>query len=98
MWKDRVVPVRQDSSAFETDELLLFLRHSPFRRELPTIQAGPAMKARGRSRRTNVLEHRLVTVQGLARPVGADQAEHPMIDRIPLRRARREVRHCDRQS
>src|SRR5271166_4696629 len=36
--------------------------------------------------------------QGLASPVLTDEREQPMLDLVPLARARREMRHADREA
>ncbi len=56
------------------------------------------MKPCIRARRPNAFQDRFVTPQRLAGPIRADQAEHAVINRIPLRRSRRVMRHRDRQA
>jgi hypothetical protein len=51
------------------------------------IQLGLTPKTSGRGRGTNVVEYRLVAVKRLASPIGADQIEHPMFNRVPFRSA-----------
>jgi hypothetical protein len=54
----------------------------------PRIQRSAAVKACGRARSANMLQHDFVADQRLAGPlagpIGADQVEHAMFDRVPL--------------
>lgn len=61
------------------------------------IQPRRTRKALCRSGGSDKLQHRFVAHQRLASPVGTDQTKHAMLDRVPLRRTRREVRHRDCQ-
>src|SRR5512142_1589125 len=61
------------------------------------IQTGSAVESCGRPSPADVLQHRLVVDQRLTGPIRADQAEHPVLDRVPLRRPRRVVGHGDDQ-
>ena len=45
-----------------------------------------------------MLEDGLITLQGMTRPVGAEQVEHPMLNRIPFGRTRRVMRHRNLQA
>ena len=96
MWANRVVPLGQNFATHQANRRLLrgaeFL---PF--VFPQIQTGAAMKPGVRARCPNVLQDRFVASQRFASPVRADQAEHAVINRIPLRRPGREVRHRDCQ-
>src|SRR6185437_231066 len=64
----------------------------------PDVHVSSAMKSRVRTRRSNVFQDCFVTPQRFASPVRADQAEHSMIDGIPLGRSWRIVRHRNRQA
>src|SRR5690242_2824256 len=81
----------------QPDALLFFLRDLDLGGVLLAVQARPAPQPRLRGRRPDEPQDRLVAHQGLACPVAADLAEHPVFDQVPLRRRRREVPHRDRQ-
>ena len=48
------------------------------------VQISLTTKARGRGRRPNVVEHRLIAVQRMTCPVAANQVEHAMLNRVPF--------------
>ena len=89
---DYVVPIGKHSPPFPADVPALFLGRS-LGGVFLLIQAGPALKPLFRMRGPNVLQHGCVTGQRLAGPMGADQAEHALVKRIPFRCSRRIVRH-----
>ena len=96
MRTNRVVPVRVHGVTAEADRRLLggcdfFALVRVF------IQTRATMKTSIRARRPNVLQDRFVTSQRFAGPVCADQAEHAVIDGIPLRCPWRIVRYRDGQ-
>lgn len=62
------------------------------------IQLGLAPKTSGRGSGPNVVEDRLVAVERLASPIGADQTEHPMFNRVPFGSAGRVMGHGDNQA
>ncbi len=96
MWADRVVPLRQYFATHHANRR--FLRGADFLSLVfPEIQTGAAMKTCVRARCPNVFQDRFITPQRLAGPIRADQAEHAVINRVPLRRSWRVVRHRDRQ-
>src|SRR3984957_455356 len=97
MRANRVVPMRQNGTPLKSDGGLLFCRNLRATVVIASIQASATMEAGVRSRGADVLQHHLVTHQWFTRPVRADQAKHAVIDRIPLRRSGRKMRHGDRQ-
>src|SRR5437870_5204108 len=88
MRRNGVVPIGQDRARLESHPRLVRWRPSPSRAILVRIQDRPAMETRGRPRSAHVLEHRLVADQRFAGPIAADQAEHSVLDRVPLARSR----------
>ena len=97
MWADCVIPLGQYFATHQANRRLL--RGADFLSLVfPEIQTSPAVKPGVRARCPNVLQDHLVAPQRFASPVRADQAEHAVINRIPLRRSRRVMRHRDRQS
>ena len=89
MWPYRVVPLWQHSSWFQMNGRLFFLRDLTSGGITATIQTSTTSEASFRSRLLNPLEHDRITLQRFSRPILTDQAEHPMIDQIPLRSSRR---------
>src|SRR5437762_14030455 len=97
MWTDSIIPVRThlmrvaiDLGSFRRCEL-------HFGRVDRASQLCLTPKAVLRPRGSNKLQHCFVTDQRLARPVGANQANHAMFNRVPFGGAWREVRHRDRE-
>src|SRR5208283_2000781 len=89
MWPYRVVPLWQHFSWFQMNGRLFFLRDLTSGGITATIQTSTTSEASFRSRLLNPLEHDRITLQRFSRPILTDQAEHPMIDQIPLRSSRR---------
>ena len=87
MGPNGVVPIRQDRARLEPGPSLVCRPHLPPCGVLLRIQDRPAMESCGRPRPAYVLEHFLVADQWLSGPVAADQAEHPVVDRVPLARS-----------
>jgi hypothetical protein len=86
MWADRVIPLGQYFAMHQANRRLL--RGADFLSLVfPEIQTGAAMKPCVRARCPNVFQNRFVTSQRFAGPIRADQAEHAVINRIPLRRS-----------
>src|SRR6516162_4116988 len=75
---DCVVPAWRQRARLQPHPGLVFWCRPLSRWVVLPIQVGAAPKAGLRSRRANVLENGCVAYQGLARPVGADGAEHPV--------------------
>lgn len=97
MWANRVIPFGHDFATHEANRRLL--RAADFLSFVfPDVQTSAAMKSCVRARCPNVFQDRFVTPQRFASPVRADQAEHAMVNGIPLRRSGRKVRHGDRQT
>src|SRR5208283_1724056 len=63
---------------------LRFVGYLRLGRVEPGVQRCAATEARARSRRADVLQHDFVAGQRLAGPIGADQVEHAVLDRVPL--------------
>src|SRR4051794_8545327 len=95
---NRVVQLGPDRASLEPHARLLLGCHALLVGVLFGVETGTATQSRCRSRRADVLQDRLVTDQRLARPVGADPPEQPVLDRVPLRRPRRVVRDRDHQA
>ena len=87
MGPNGVVPIRQERARLEPGPSLVCRPHLPPCGVLLRIQDRPAMESCGRPRPAYVLEHFLVADQWLSGPVAADQAEHPVVDRVPLARS-----------
>src|SRR5208337_1227714 len=87
MGPNGVVPIRQARARLEPGPSLVCRPHLPPCGVLLRIQDRPAMESCGRPRPAYVLEHFLVADQWLSGPVAADQAEHPVVDRVPLARS-----------
>jgi|GEM_PF-38464 len=98
MWTNGVVPSWQDRARLESHSCLGCWRHLPASGILVRIQHSSTVEPFGRARSPYVLEHLLVACQRLSGPVAADQAEHAVVDRVPLRGSRRVVRHRDHQA
>jgi hypothetical protein len=96
MRANRVVPVGVNGSTFQADRCLL-LGGDPLPLVRMFVETSATMKTGIRARRPNVLQDRFVTSQRFAGPVRADQAEHAVIDWIPLRCPWGIVRHRDGQ-
>ena len=90
---DRVVQLGSHGAPLQPHSGLFLSGCTPPRRVVLPVHARTAMEARFRPSRADVLQDRLVTDQGLAAPVLADRAKHPVLDRVPLTRPRRVVRH-----
>src|SRR6266542_4818856 len=73
-----IVPSGQEPARLEVHPCLVRGRRSPSAGIVVPIQDRLATETRRRSRPADVLEYRLVAHQGLAGPVAADQAEHPV--------------------
>src|SRR6516225_1986383 len=93
--QDGVVPMRQNVCSSDPNRPLLILRDCGCFGILRRVQHGPTPQPGLRGRRADVVQHRLVALEGLALPVCTDGAEQPVLDRVPFRRARRIVRHRD---
>src|SRR3974377_2534990 len=89
MWTNGVVPSWQDRARLDLHSFLGCWRHLPASGILVRIQHSPTVEPFGRARSPYVLEHLLVACQRLFGPVAADQAEHAVVDRGPLRGSRR---------
>ena len=61
------------------------------------VQIGLTAKASRRSRGPNKIEDCLVTIQGMASPVGTNQVEHAMLNQVPFRCAGGIMGHSDNQ-
>src|SRR3954468_23820753 len=90
---DRVVQLRLHWASLQPHPGFFLSGGAPLRRVVLPVQARTAMEARFRPGRADVLQDRLVTDQRLAAPVGADRTKHPVLDRVPLTRSSRVVRH-----
>src|SRR6266705_3153248 len=86
MWANRVIPIGQHRPSLQADRCLFLRAYFPAYRVFVFIQTGATMEPRVRARCPNMLQHQLIAHQGFSRPVGTDQAEHAMVDWIPLRR------------
>src|SRR5262249_37854290 len=95
---DGVVPLGEYLPPPQPHARLLLRPDAAARLVGPRVQAGTTVEALPRPRPADVLQDRLVIPQRLARPVAADQAEHPVVDRVPLRRAGWQVGHGDSQA
>src|SRR5690349_2649255 len=62
------------------------------------IEFGPNAEASGGARGANELDDGLVIDERPSAPVLGDVAEHPMLDLVPLRGARGEMRDPDRET
>src|SRR6516165_8893230 len=87
--------MRQNVCSSDPNRPLLILRDCGCFGILRRVQHGPTTQPGLRGRRADVVQHRLVALEGLALPVCTDGAEQPVLDRVPFRRARRIVRHRD---
>src|SRR4051812_12981085 len=97
MWSDSVIPVRTQPMRVAID-LGSFRRcELHFGRVDGTIQPCLTLKAALRVGGPNKLHHRFITDQRLTGPVGADQTEHAMFNRVPFGSAWWEVCHGDRE-
>lgn len=94
---DRVIPFGKHPSPFYSNPLSLF-RSRSLGCVILAIQAGPAVKTSSRARGPDEFQDRFVGGQRLSGPVGADQTEHAMVDRIPLRSSRWIMGHSDDQA
>src|SRR5438105_3294693 len=97
MRTDSVVPLGEDLAGRQPHPRLLLPLDPPPTGVVAVVQTRPTMEARARSRSADVLQHHLVAGQRLARPVAADQAEHPVVYRVPLRCPSRVMRYRDGQ-
>ena len=61
-----------------------FLGYLDLGRVKPCIQRCEATEARARPCSTDVLQHDFIAGQGFAGPIGADQIEHVVLDRVPF--------------
>ena len=89
MWKD---PTR-----LQVDPCLLLCRDLQASFVLGLVQSHSAAETALGMRRANEFQDGLVTAQWLPRPVQTEGTEQAMLNRIPLRCARREMGHRDRQ-
>lgn len=94
---NRIVPIGKHLPPFQADLPSLFFGR-PLGFVFLLIQTGPTMKPRFRLRGANKFQHGFVAGQRFSSPVGADQTEHAMVDRIPFRRSWRIMRHGDDQA
>lgn len=62
------------------------------------VQIGLTTKISGRSRGPNKIEDCLVTIQGVASPVGTNQIEHAMLNQVPFGSTRGIMGHRDNQT
>lgn len=76
----------------------LFRRDGDSRLINRRIQIGLTTKASGRDGRADEIEHGVVTLQRVTRPVGTHQVEHAMLNKIPFRRAGGIMRDRDNQT
>jgi len=90
-WRDGVVPLAVEIMGTQSDSLHLLLRDLDLGRVAPCIQTGLDLQARRRRRRGDQLDNDLVAHQRPTTPVHRDVREQPMLDLVPLTRARREV-------
>src|SRR5271157_3993256 len=95
--QDGVVPLGQHPTALEPYPCPFFGTDFALLRIFPGVQAGLAVESLLRACPSDVLEDHFVARQRLSFPVVADQAEHPVVDRVPLARPRWVVRHRDHQ-
>src|SRR5438477_3186982 len=94
MRSDNVVPWRQAWMEANANLRSFFLRDC-FGRVIVGIQIGSTMEALFGAGGTDELKDCLVAGQWFSCPVAGNQTEHPMVDGVPLRRARRVVRDDD---
>src|SRR5262249_35537094 len=96
-WEDGVIPLAVEDVSLEME-----LLHGLSRDFDPCwirvlIQLADHRQARRGRRGRNQVDNHLVAHERLPAPVLADEGEQPMLDLVPLARARREVGHCDLQ-
>lgn len=98
MWLDSVIPMRSGAMRFQIDLRLLFggdlqagLIGSP-------VQVCPNLEAVRGGCGPDELKHSLVIHQRLSGPIGLNMAEQFVLNRIPLRRTRRQVGDSNRQA
>src|SRR5262249_8109308 len=93
-WEDGVIPLAVEDVSLEME-----LLHGLSRDFDPCwirvlIQLADHRQARRGRRGRNQVDNHLVAHERLPAPVLADEGEQPMLDLVPLARARREVGHC----
>ena len=67
-----------------TQSIKIFVRNFLLQFILGGVQLGLTPKTGGRRGGSNVIEDGLVTIQRFASPIGADQIEHAMFNRVPF--------------
>lgn len=90
---DSVIPIRKDAMWFQGDACPFLGADFQPRFILGSIQARLTREACLGAGGADELQHGFVTHQRLSGPVQANEAEQPMLNGIPFRRPRREVRH-----
>ena len=95
MRRDGVVPFRQSLVTLEKNPLLLLRRSFDFHAIGVLVQNGSAAEPGFRACSSDIFQHRFVIEERLAFPVLTDQAEHTVLDQIPLGGSWRVVVHRD---
>src|SRR5262249_53461891 len=98
MWHDFVIQQRQDRSALKSQMRFCLRSYSSRFWILLCIQRSTTTKAGLRARSPYVLEHHFIAGQWLACPVSTDQAEHPVVNRVPFACSRWKMRDGNLQT
>src|SRR5882724_4021985 len=91
MRKDRVVPLAMELGSVDLKRLHRGITDLNARRILASVQGRLDPQARRGIGVADKADDHLEALQRLATPVGGDMAEHAVLDRVPLARARRKV-------
>ena len=95
---DGVVPLWQYTAGRQLNSGFLIIGDDRFFRVATLVEFRTASKTGGRTCCANVLQNDFVAGERFASPVGSYQAEHSMLNQIPLRSARRKMPNGNRQS
>ena len=93
MWGYRVVPWWAHGVSFQIERSHLGISHTDTRSVGRTSQASAYLQASLRGGGSDKTQQQLQAAQWNPRPVATHLTEEPMLDRIPLRAAAREMTH-----
>src|SRR5512142_904749 len=96
--EDRVIPLAVELVPLDGQSLHLLVTDLSTRWVIALVQLRSDRQSGLRRRMPDQIHHHLPTHKGATPPVLGDVAEHPMLDRVPLARAGREVAHRDPQA
>ena len=97
MRMDFVIPITLELVATDANFLKFLVAHFEALRIVALVKPSMNLQPFRRSCRTDQIHHDLVRFQGNAAPVARDVAKQPMLDLVPLARARRKMANLQNQ-